>query len=86
MLSHWSIHWRAYDYKNQFFHSSVLIFSFSIAKYGGAEVAMIENNSHSANDLGIVTIKSGLSFSQTVERLKSVFQSHGIKVFAVIDQ
>jgi uncharacterized protein (DUF302 family) len=44
------------------------------------------NRSRGANDSGIVTIKSRLSFSQTVERLKSVLQSHGIKVFAVIDQ
>ncbi len=38
------------------------------------------------SDPGIVTVKSRLSFSQTVERLKTAFQSHGIKVFVVIDQ
>ncbi len=47
---------------------------------------MSEKNSRSTDDRSIVTIKSPLSFSQTVERLKSAFQSHGIKVFAVIDQ
>ena len=47
---------------------------------------MTENNSRKTDDRGIVTIKSHLSFSQTVGRLKSVFQSHGIKVFAAIDQ
>ncbi len=47
---------------------------------------MTEKISLSTNDTGIVTIKSRLSFSQTVERLKTAFQSHGIKVFAVIDQ
>ena len=47
---------------------------------------MTEKDSHSTDDSGSVTIKSRLSFSQTVERLKSAFQSHGIKVFAVIDQ
>jgi len=59
---------------------------FSVVKNGGGEVAMTEKNSLGANDPGIVTIKSGLSFLQTVERLKTAFQSHGIKVFAVIDQ
>ena len=72
--------------RTSFFVLSLLISSFFIAKYGGGEVVMTENNLRSTNDLGIVTIKSGLSFSQTVERLKSAFQSHGIKVFAVIDQ
>ena len=47
---------------------------------------MTEKNSHSSDDSGIVTIKSRLLFSQTVERLKSAFQSHSIKVFAIIDQ
>jgi uncharacterized protein (DUF302 family) len=47
---------------------------------------MTEDNSRSIDDRSIITIKSRLSFSQTVERLKSVFQSHGIKVFAAIDQ
>ena len=47
---------------------------------------MTEKNSHNSDDSGIVTIKSRLSFSQTVEQLKSAFKSHGIKVFAVIDQ
>ena len=47
---------------------------------------MNEDNPNSANDREIVSIKSRLSFSQTVERLSSAFQSHGIKVFAAIDQ
>ena len=47
---------------------------------------MTEANSSRSNEHGIVTVKSRLSFSQTVERLKSTFESHGIKVFAVIDQ
>ncbi len=47
---------------------------------------MTEKNSRSTDDRSIVTIKSPLSFSQTVERLKTAFQSHGIKVFVVIDQ
>jgi uncharacterized protein (DUF302 family) len=46
---------------------------------------MTEDNS-STDEKGIVTIKSRWSFSQTIERLKSTLQSHGIKVFAVIDQ
>ncbi len=46
---------------------------------------MTEDNPGST-DSGIVTIKSPLPFSETVERLKSAFESHGIKVFAVIDQ
>lgn len=73
--------------RTSFFLLSLLIFvSFSIVMYGGGDVVMIENKSTSSNDSGIVTIKSPLSFSQTVERLKTAFQSHGIKVFAVIDQ
>jgi uncharacterized protein (DUF302 family) len=47
---------------------------------------MTEDNSSSTDDRGIVTIKSRLSFTQTVERLNSTFQSHGIKVFDAIDQ
>jgi uncharacterized protein (DUF302 family) len=47
---------------------------------------MTEKKSLSTSDRGIVSIRSRLSFSQTVERLKTAFQSHGIKVFAVIDQ
>jgi len=47
---------------------------------------MSENDSNSSDDHGIVTINSRFSFPETVERLKSAFQSHGIKVFAVIDQ
>lgn len=47
---------------------------------------MTKENPSSTNDRGIVTIKSRRSFPQTVERLKSVFESHGIKVFDVIDQ
>ncbi|SPF40313.1 conserved hypothetical protein [Syntrophobacter sp. SbD1] len=47
---------------------------------------MTDDNSSSTDDRGIVTIKSRLPFSQTVERLKYTFESHGIKVFAVIDQ
>jgi len=47
---------------------------------------MAEQNLYSSDDSGIVSIKSRLSSSQTVERLKSTFQAHGIKVFAVIDQ
>ncbi len=47
---------------------------------------MTEKNSRSTDDRSIVTIKSPLSFSRTVERLKTAFQSHCIKVFAVIDQ
>ena len=66
---------------------SVLIFVlFSIIKNGGGEAIMTEKNAPGTNDPGIVTIKSRLSFSQTVERLKTAFQSHGIKVFDVIDQ
>jgi uncharacterized protein (DUF302 family) len=47
---------------------------------------MTEKNESSTGDRGIVTIESRMPFSQTVERLKSTFQSHGIKVFDVIDQ
>ncbi len=47
---------------------------------------MTGDNKSSTNDRGIVTIKSRRSFSQTLERLKATFESHGIKVFAVIDQ
>jgi uncharacterized protein (DUF302 family) len=47
---------------------------------------MTEDNSSRSNERGIVTIKSRLPFSQTVELLRSTFESHGIKVFAVIDQ
>lgn len=39
-----------------------------------------------STDHGIITIKTRLTFSQTVELLKSSFQSHGIKVFDAIDQ
>jgi len=60
--------------------------SFAVVKHGGSGCVMTEKNSLGINDPGIVTINSRLSFSQTVERLKTVFQSHGMKVFAVIDQ
>jgi len=53
---------------------------------GAEEVVMTESRKSDTDDPGIVTIKSKLSFSQTVESLKSAFQSHGIKVFTVIDQ
>jgi uncharacterized protein (DUF302 family) len=66
--------------------SSLIIVSFSTVMYGGGEVVMTDKNSRSTDDPGIVTIKSPLTFSQTVERLKLALQSHGIKVFAVIDQ
>ena len=46
---------------------------------------MAKDNPVSA-DSGIVTIKSRLPFSQTAKLLKSTLESHGIKVFAVIDQ
>ncbi len=73
--------------KTGFLSLSVLAFVlFSNVGYSGGEVNMTEKNSPSTNDHGIVTIKSRLSFSQTVERLKTTFQSHGIKVFTVIDQ
>ncbi|HYA38403.1 MAG TPA: DUF302 domain-containing protein [Candidatus Methylomirabilis sp.] len=47
---------------------------------------MSENDSNSSDDHGIITLNSRVSFPETVERLKSAFQFHGIKVFAVIDQ
>ncbi len=70
-----------------FFLLSLLIFSaFSIVMYGGGDVVMTDKKSSSSNDSGIVTIMSPLSFSQIVKRLKTAFQSYGIKVFVVIDQ
>ncbi len=47
---------------------------------------MAEDDSSRTNELGVITIKSRLPFKQTVERLQSDFQSHGMKVFAIIDQ
>ena len=47
---------------------------------------MTEDDPGGSNAHGIVTVKSRLTFSQTVERLESAFQSHGVKIFAVIDQ
>ncbi len=38
------------------------------------------------NDPGIVSIVSGYPFADTLRRLVAAFESHGIKVFAVIDQ
>jgi len=37
-------------------------------------------------EAGIQTIKSGHPFADTVSRLTSAFQSHGIKIFSTIDQ
>lgn len=37
-------------------------------------------------DRGIVTIASPYPFADTVQRLRSAFEGHAIKVFAVIDQ
>ena len=47
---------------------------------------MIQDNPHGADERGIVTINSRMSFHKAVDRLKSAFASHGIKVFATIDQ
>jgi len=47
---------------------------------------MTADISGDADDKGIISIKSQVSFSQTVKRLTKSFQSHGLKVFAVIDQ
>lgn len=47
---------------------------------------MTPNNPSRAEEHGVVTINSRWSFQQTVEKLKSAFESHGIKVFATIDQ
>ena len=38
------------------------------------------------SDNGIVSIRSGFGFADTLQRLLAVFDSHGIKVFATIDQ
>ena len=47
---------------------------------------MTSNDLPGADERGIVTIKSPYPFSETVERLRSAFQAHGIKVFISIDQ
>jgi uncharacterized protein (DUF302 family) len=38
------------------------------------------------NDTGIVEVSSQFSFADTVRRLLAAFESHGIEVFAIIDQ
>jgi uncharacterized protein (DUF302 family) len=43
-------------------------------------------NDSTSSPPGLVTIRSPHSFSETVARLQSAFQTHGIKVFATIDQ
>ncbi len=35
---------------------------------------------------GIVSLRSGFAFADTLQRLLAAFDSHGIKVFATIDQ
>jgi uncharacterized protein (DUF302 family) len=35
---------------------------------------------------GIVSVRSAYPFAETVERLRSAFASHGLKIFATIDQ
>jgi len=78
---------RAYDIKKPFFRARLVASCFmSYRSVWKSVVVMAEQNLYSSDDSGIVSIKSRLSSSQTVERLKSTFQAHGIKVFAVIDQ
>lgn len=46
------------------------------------------NTSHSTTvgTPGVASIKSAHTFSETLDRLRSTFESNGIKVFATIDQ
>jgi uncharacterized protein (DUF302 family) len=47
---------------------------------------MISSHVHSGESAGIVRFQSPYSFDDTVQRLLATMASHGIKVFATIDQ
>lgn len=47
---------------------------------------MTASHSARADDRGIVTLRSPYSFAETVERLRTALDAHGIKIFCAIDQ
>jgi uncharacterized protein (DUF302 family) len=50
------------------------------------EVGMASTQVHAGESAGTVTFQSRYSFDDTVQRLLAAMASHGIKVFASIDQ
>jgi uncharacterized protein (DUF302 family) len=51
-----------------------------------AENTMTGEPSPAPHSAGVKTLESAHSFPETVAKLKSALESHGIKIFAVIDQ
>ena len=47
---------------------------------------MVQRAIKSANSVGVTTIRSPYPFADTVQRLLAALASHGVKVFATIDQ